>query len=79
MTAMGVAACAPAMTDYALAAHQQGLLPHRCRRVDLHPLISVRANTCIATLDVKLKTPNGANVNVKGKQAFDSTTTASVC
>ncbi|GAB7342215.1 hypothetical protein MBLNU457_g0461t1 [Dothideomycetes sp. NU457] len=32
----------------------------------------------IATLDVKLKTPNGANVNIKGKQAFDSTTTASV-
>jgi len=35
-------------------------------------------HTAAATLDVKLKTPNGANVNVKGKQSFDSTTTASV-
>lgn len=35
-------------------------------------------HTAAAALDVKLKAPNGTNVNVKGKQAFDSTTTASV-
>ncbi|GAB7355044.1 hypothetical protein MBLNU459_g5643t2 [Dothideomycetes sp. NU459] len=30
-----------------------------------------------ANLEVKLKAPNGANVNVKGKQGFDGTTTGS--
>ena len=35
-------------------------------------------NKWTATLDVKLKAPNGANVNVKGKQGFDGSTTASV-
>lgn len=32
----------------------------------------------IATLDVKLKAPNGTNVTVKGKQGFDGVTTGSV-
>lgn len=32
-----------------------------------------------ANLEVKLKAPNGANINVKGKQAFDGATTGSVC
>jgi len=31
-----------------------------------------------ATLDVKLKAPNGTNVTVKGKQAFDGVTTGSI-
>ncbi|KAL2355681.1 eukaryotic porin/Tom40 [Cryomyces antarcticus] len=31
-----------------------------------------------ATLDVKLKTPNGVNLNVKGKQGFDGATSGSV-
>jgi hypothetical protein len=31
-----------------------------------------------ATLDVKLKAPNGTNVTVKGKQGFDGVTTGSV-
>nr|POE82304.1 mitochondrial outer membrane protein porin [Quercus suber] len=31
-----------------------------------------------ATLDVKLKAPNGTNVTVKGKQSFDGVTTGSV-
>ena len=33
---------------------------------------------CIATLDVKLKAPNGTNVTVKGKQGFDGVTGGSV-
>lgn len=38
------------------------------------------ANTLrAATLDVKLKAPNGTNVNVKGKQGFDGVTSGSVC
>lgn len=32
----------------------------------------------VATLDVKLRAPNGTNVNVKGKQGFDGTTSGSV-
>lgn len=32
----------------------------------------------IATLDVKLKAPNGTNVTVKGKQGFDGVTGGSV-
>jgi hypothetical protein len=31
-----------------------------------------------ATLDVKLKAPNGTNVTVKGKQAFEGATSGSV-
>lgn len=31
-----------------------------------------------ATLDVKLKAPNGTNVTVKGKQGFDGVTSGSV-
>jgi len=31
-----------------------------------------------AELEVKLRAPNGTNVTVKGKQGFDSVTTASV-
>ncbi|GAB7361426.1 hypothetical protein MBLNU230_g1482t1 [Neophaeotheca triangularis] len=31
-----------------------------------------------ATLDVKLKAPNGTNVNVKGKQGFDGVTSGSI-
>jgi len=32
----------------------------------------------VATLDVKLRAANGTNVNVKGKQGFDGTTSGSV-
>jgi len=35
-------------------------------------------HTQAANLEVKLKAPNGANVTVKGKQAFDGATTASL-
>ncbi|KAF2153054.1 hypothetical protein K461DRAFT_134090 [Myriangium duriaei CBS 260.36] len=35
-------------------------------------------HTSAANLEVKLKTPNGANVTVKGKQGFDGVTTASL-
>ena len=35
-------------------------------------------NLDTATLDVKLKAPNGTNVTVKGKQGFDGVTTGSV-
>ncbi|KAL1302850.1 hypothetical protein AAFC00_003181 [Neodothiora populina] len=35
-------------------------------------------HTQAANLEVKLKAPNGANVNVKGKQAFDGATAGSV-
>ncbi|KAK3722706.1 Mitochondrial porin [Vermiconidia calcicola] len=35
-------------------------------------------HTAQATLEVKLKTPTGSNVTVKGKQGFDSVTTGSV-
>ncbi|KAM0715560.1 hypothetical protein Q7P37_009058 [Cladosporium fusiforme] len=35
-------------------------------------------HTAQATLDVKLKAPNGTNVTVKGKQSFDGVTTGSV-
>ncbi|KAM0711900.1 hypothetical protein Q7P35_001270 [Cladosporium inversicolor] len=35
-------------------------------------------HTAQATLDVKLKAPNGTNVTVKGKQGFDGVTTGSV-
>ena len=37
-----------------------------------------KANESIATLDVKLRAPNGTNVNVKGKQGFDGVTSGSV-
>lgn len=35
-------------------------------------------HTQAANLEVKLKAPNGANVNVKGKQGFDGATTGSI-
>ncbi|OQO05290.1 hypothetical protein B0A48_09057 [Cryoendolithus antarcticus] len=35
-------------------------------------------HTAQATLDVKLKAPNGTNVNVKGKQGFDGVTNGSI-
>ncbi|EME44434.1 hypothetical protein DOTSEDRAFT_72045 [Dothistroma septosporum NZE10] len=35
-------------------------------------------HTAQATLDVKLKAPNGTNVNVKGKQGFDGVTSGSI-
>lgn len=41
--------------------------------------MSTNADHSSATLDVKLKAPNGTNVTVKGKQAFDGVTTGSVC
>jgi len=34
-------------------------------------------HTAQATLDVKLKAPNGTNINIKGKQGFDGVTTGS--
>lgn len=66
-------------------AHQQGLLPRQPGSVNSRPRqLSERAqrtqqltNTA-ATLDVKLKAPNGTNLTVKGKQGFDGVTSGSV-
>ncbi|KAK1034286.1 Mitochondrial porin, partial [Friedmanniomyces endolithicus] len=35
-------------------------------------------HTSQATLDVKLKAPNGTNVTIKGKQGFDGVTSGSI-
>lgn len=65
-------------TDNLHSAYQQGFLPHRRRFVTIAKSFVDKPDIVLATLDVKLKAPNGANVNVKGKQAFDGSTTASV-
>jgi hypothetical protein len=64
-------------------AHQQGLLPRQPRFDAQWPAkqqeksILIRVPP-IATLDVKLKAPNGTNIAVKGKQGFDNVTSGSV-
>jgi hypothetical protein len=67
-----------------MPAYQQGLLPHlpglanigRLRKRTNMNMAYWCADT--ATLDVKLKAPNGTNVTVKGKQGFDGVTSGSV-
>lgn len=54
------------------------MLPKVCRTSGLDPAQTHADDGCAATLDVKLKAPNGTNVTVKGKQSFDGVTTGSV-